>query len=127
MQESTIKQYLPALHEGLRVFKADDLWFYSLEGKGLVLSMDGMDIQVYILPEYRGQGMSTKYIRQIVREELNRHTTLEVSFLDDWYKKAFFNALPHSDILTFDTPNGLYMVNARKKGKFIEFPYDYKI
>jgi len=127
MSEASLAKYILPLHEGLKMFKKDGMLFYSLEGKGIVLSMEGTDLQFYVLPEYRGRRVATKYLRQIIRHELGLYTTLDLSFVDSWFEEAIFRNLPHSDILTFKTLEGLYLVNARKKGEFIENPYDFNI
>lgn len=127
MSPKNLKEYILPLHDGFKMFKKDGMLFYSLEGKGIVLSMEGTDLQFYVLPEYRRQRLSTKYLRQIIRHDLGLYTTLDLSFVDSWFEEAIFRNLPHSDILTFKTLEGLYLVNARKKGEFIENPYDFKI
>lgn len=126
-EEELIKYLLATEHEGCYPYTLDGYDFYSLEGKGVVLSCEGTDLQFYVKPEYRRQGLATKYIREIIRNEFKKYNTIDITFENDWFRRAFYDCIPHSDVLTFDTGNGFYLVNARKKGNFIADPYEFKV
>ena len=127
MNDEELEMYMLEPHEGLIVYKNNNDIFYSLEGKGIVLSMGGHDLQFYVRPECRGEGLSLKYLTKILNTEFEIHNSLQVTFQDRWFEKAFFERIKHKNIMIFKTATGFYLVNEMPIGAYIQNPLEFKL